>query len=124
MDGFVYKGFEIETDFLDALEEINEKIGFPGRTEFIDVEIYVNGKLFQRTYAQGFKTDNGSVKKILVLQNAFKNPANDEFIYEDSHDIYYGNSQWEPDFIHLLIDEDLEDINQRILSVNFYFKNN
>jgi hypothetical protein len=125
MDGYVYNSFEIGEHFRDALEEINERIGFPERTEFIDVEIYVNGKLFQRTFSKGFKgyslVKNNKEMNYFHLMDVDKDEEG-EYEYSNMQDIYYNNIGLKPDFIHLLIDEDLEDINEKIFGVNFYFK--
>ena len=133
MDGYVYNGFEIGQDFRAALEEINHRIGFPEREKYIDVEIYVDGKLFQKTFTKGLKGDSYTKdnKEInyLYLMDSTKNVDEDtenegyeEFLLDELQDIYYNDIGWKPNFIHLLIDETEDDIEERILGINFYFK--
>ena len=121
MPGIVYNEFEVMTDLEDVIEDINKKIDFPKEEEFTNVDIYVDGKLFLRTYAMGMKlksynTKNGKTKYYLSFLEVNHNikPDPDEDEWEDDEksnvgsllDFYFNDMGLKPDFVHLFSGEE------------------
>jgi hypothetical protein len=121
MAGIVYNEFEIITDLEDVIKDINQKINFPKEEEFTNVDIYVNGELFLRTYAMGLKlksynSKNGKARYYISFLEVNHDIEldKDEDDYADDEksnvgsllDFYFNDMGWKPDFIHLFSGEE------------------